>query len=177
MKILTYVFLFITRLRFPKYKSIAQVIRKRYGYDTVKKLRRFEKLDLKIRKNKADSEFLTACKENCLTPKFLYFKVVGTNLRYSRTYKQCQIQLLNQEIRNKKSILSKQHKDYVTIKKVLKDILTFIDYTHICCLFLVSNDKKLLKVKEIHLKKLKSLGFNSTLSKHDPEKIISNFSS
>ena len=177
VKTLTYVFLFITRLRFPKYKSIAQVIRKRYGYDTVKKLRRFEKLDLKIRKNKADIEFLTACKENGLTPKFLYFKVVGTNLRHSRTYKQCQIQLLNQEIRNKKSILSKQHKDYVTIKKVLKDILTFINYTHICCLFLVSNDKKLLKVKEIHLKKLKSLGFNSTLSKHDPEKIISNFSS
>ena len=55
--------------------------------------------------------------------------------------------------------------------------MTSIDYTHISCLFLVSNDRKILQVKEVHSKKLKNLGLYSISNKHDPDKIISNYSS
>ena len=36
---------FLIGLRFPSRKSIAEIICKRYGSDTVKDLRKFEKLD------------------------------------------------------------------------------------------------------------------------------------
>ena len=60
IKVLSLVFLFIVRLRFSADKSIAEVIRIRYNDDTVKQIRRFEKLDFKIRKNEADLEFLNS---------------------------------------------------------------------------------------------------------------------
>ena len=48
------VFLFLLKLRFPANKSVAEIIRKRYGTDAVKWLRKFEKLDFKIQENEAD---------------------------------------------------------------------------------------------------------------------------
>ena len=100
MKVLTLVFLFLIRLRFPSRKSIAEIIRKCYGSDTVKQLRKFEKLDYKVRKNQGDLEFLKLCQENGLTPKFLNLKPANRNLRYSYSYKQCQSLLLKEEIKN-----------------------------------------------------------------------------
>ena len=70
MKVLTFVFLFLIRSRFPSRKSIAEIIRKRYGSDTVKQLRKFEKLDYKVRKNQGDLEFLKLCQENSLNIHF-----------------------------------------------------------------------------------------------------------
>ena len=51
VRVLSLVFLFIVRLRFPSEKSVAEVIRKRYNDNIVKQIRKFEKLDYKIRKN------------------------------------------------------------------------------------------------------------------------------
>ena len=75
VKVLTLVFLFLIRLRFPSKKSIAEIICKRYGSDTVKQLEKLEKLDYKVRKN------------NFITPKFLNFKLANRYLRYSNSYK------------------------------------------------------------------------------------------
>ena len=58
MKVLTFVFLFLIRLRFTSNKSMAEIIRKSYGSDTVKQLQKFEKLNYKVRKNQGDLEFL-----------------------------------------------------------------------------------------------------------------------
>ena len=58
MKVLTFVFLFLIRLRFNSRKSIAEIIGKSYGSDTVKQLQKFEKLNYKVRKNQSDLEFL-----------------------------------------------------------------------------------------------------------------------
>ena len=81
VRVLSLIFLFIVRLRFPSEKSVAEVIRKRYNDNIVKQIRKFEKLDYKIRKNEADTEFLTSCQHNQLTSKFLNFKVASSNLR------------------------------------------------------------------------------------------------
>ena len=51
-------FLFIIRIRFPRGKSIADIIRNRYGEDNVKKIRRFEKWHFKWRKFYLDLMFL-----------------------------------------------------------------------------------------------------------------------
>ena len=45
-----FVFLFLARIRFPKSKSITEVIRSRYSENTVKRIRKLEKLDYRFRK-------------------------------------------------------------------------------------------------------------------------------
>ena len=51
VRVLTLVFLFLLKRRFPANKSVAEIIRKRYGADAVKRLRKFEKIDFKTQKN------------------------------------------------------------------------------------------------------------------------------
>ena len=178
IRVLSLVFLFIVRLRFRSGKSIASVIRSRYNNEIVKQIRGFEKLDFKIRKNEADLDFLQSCQQNNLIPKFLNFKVASSSLQFSRTYKQCQKQLLKQEIKEKVSIISEQKKEFTALKKLIEKKLSIIDFAHICCrLFLVGNDKKITKVKEAHCKKLKNLGLVSPVRSRNPDKIIINHSS
>ena len=155
VRVLSLVFLFIVHLKFPSQKSVAEVIRKRCNDNIVKQICKFEKLDYKIRKNEADLEFLTSCQHNQLTPKFLIFKVASSNLCYSKTYRQCQRQLLKQEIKDKTNIICKQKKEFNSLKMTIKSKVSIIDLLHTSCLFLVGNDKKTLNVEESHSKKLK----------------------
>ena len=101
----------------------------------VKQIRKFEKLDYKIRKNEADLEFLTSCQHNQLAPKFLNFKVASSNLRYSKTYRQCQRQLLKQEIKDKTNIVCKQKKEFNNLKMSIKSKVLIIDFSHIYRVF------------------------------------------
>ena len=94
-----------------------------------------------------------------------------------RTYKQCQRHLLKREVKEKISIISKQKKEFTALTKLSKNKSSIIDFAHICCLFLVGNDKKITKVKETHCKKLKSLGLASPIRSHNPDQIIINHSS
>ena len=90
--------IFLSRLRFPRKKSITQIIKERYGIEILKSIRKFEKVDFKLRKARLDLSFLSFCKENYLTPKFLQFKLANRNLHQSSAYKECQQTLLNAEI-------------------------------------------------------------------------------
>ena len=51
----------------------------------------------------------------------------------------------------------------------IKSKVSIIDFSHISCLFLVGNDKKILNVKEIHSKKLKELGMVAVLKSLNPD--------
>ena len=51
------------------------------------------------------------------------------------------------------------------------------DFVHLSCLFLVGNDSKLVKIKQVLYKKLHALGKDSSKGAHDPNKVIFNFSS
>ena len=150
MIVMNLVFLFLIRLRFPSRKSMAESIRKRYGSDTVKQLRKFEKLDYKVRKNKCNLDFLKLCQENSLTPKFLNFKLANRNLRYSNSSKQCQSSLLKEEIKNKVSILARKKKEFDKVKSARQLKVLMFDFVHVSCLVLVGNDSKLSKVRDVH---------------------------
>ena len=55
--------------------------------------------------------------------------------------------------------------------------LSFIDLNHVCNLFLIGNDKAILKHKQIQNKKLTNLRVTMLeSSSHDPDKVIYNFS-
>ena len=94
--IITYVLLFLARLRFPAQDSIIKILRRCYGDGLVKKVRTFEKFDFKYRKALVDLEFLQSCKKEKLSPKFL--QVANKRLESSEAYFSCQRHLLNQEM-------------------------------------------------------------------------------
>ena len=176
VKVLTLVVLFLIRFRFPSKKSIAEIIRKRYGSDAVKQLRIFGKLDYKVRKNQGDLEFLKLCQENGSTPKFLNFKLVNSNLCYSNSCKQCQSLLLKEKIKSKVSILPRQKKELDEVKSVIQSNVSILDLAHVSYLFLVGNDSKFSKVRDVHNKKLHKLGLENKYECHDPDKVIFNYS-
>ena len=108
----------------------------------MKLVRRFERTDLRCRKVELDLSVLKYCFENGLTPKFLHFKDSNRSLKFSDTYKQCQIWLFIEEISNKKSEL-------ILLKKHIKTSMNVINYAHICSIFLISNNKVLTKQNNI----------------------------
>ena len=89
---------FLIRLRFPPNKSIANIIRTRYGEPTIRLIRKYESTDLKLRKSALDIEFIERCIKHDIVPKFVQFKVANKGLRGSKAYKQCQKKLLIHEL-------------------------------------------------------------------------------
>ena len=88
--IIAFVFIFITRLRFPSGLSIVEVLRNRYGTDLIKNVRKLEKIDYKYRKLQLDLDFLQTCQHSNVTPKFLRSKLANRNLRSPSAYNTCQ---------------------------------------------------------------------------------------
>ena len=84
------------------------------------------------------------------------------------------MKLLREKISVKKSKARTFEKDFIVLKRNLREILVIIDYTHICCLFLNKNDKKIKYQHDIHSKKLYDLGFENFQTSHDPDKVIFN---
>ena len=91
-----FVFLFSARARFPKSKSIVEVIRSRYSENTVKRIRKLEKLDYRLRKAELDLQFECKCDDNNVIPKFLNFRLANSHLKYPSTYRLCQLNLLRE---------------------------------------------------------------------------------
>ena len=106
------VLLFLARIRFPRTKSIAAVIRSRYGDKILKMVRKLEKFDFKLRKAKLDIKFLCKCENNDIIPKFLCFRAANKNLKDSNFYKQCHKILLFTEIEMKRSHLRVLQKEF-----------------------------------------------------------------
>ena len=77
MKVAAIVFLFLIRLRFPHSKSLSQIIRRRYGDKIIKRLRKFEKIDYRLRKAELDLEFLVKSRDSNVVPKFVYNNYKG----------------------------------------------------------------------------------------------------
>ena len=83
--VISLVFIFPTRLRFPPNLSIVEVLKKRYGDRVSKLVRIFEKTDMKHKKTLVDLQFLDICEDHNVLPKFLRFKVGNVTLRTSLT--------------------------------------------------------------------------------------------
>ena len=98
LHIITLVFLFLGRCRFPTQFSIIGILRKRYGENVVKSIRKMKKLDFRDKKAQLDLEFLRTYKENNIIPKFLKFKLANRQLSALHAYNIYQKGLLNEEI-------------------------------------------------------------------------------
>ena len=91
------------------------------------------------------------------------------------TYRKCQRQLLKAEIDSKESRLKVLRNKFNHVKCELQIILNFIDFAHICSLFLISNDRSLEKRDKIQQKKFSEL-LKEYPPRNDPEKVLFNFS-
>ena len=129
--VLTLVFLFITRIRFPTNKSIAEIITLRYGHETLLTIRKFEKVNFKRRKLELDLDFVNKCYEQKLTPTFVRFRLPNKNLRNSRTYIKCQLDLLREEIQDKETQLRQLKRQEDNLKHQIRQRVSMIDFAHI----------------------------------------------
>ena len=115
------------------------------------------------------------CHQDGLTLKILNLKLANSVLKHSKTY--CQSMLLKEEIKTKRSIISKRKKEFETVRNNIKKTVSLFDFAHLSCLFLVGNDSKLVKIKQVHYKKLHALDKDSSIGTHDPDKVIFDYSS
>ena len=168
-------FLFLARVRLPKSKSIAEVIRSIYSENTVKRIRKLKKLDYRLHKTELDLQFLCKCDDNNVISNFLNFRLANSYLKYSSTFRLCQCNLLREEIRKKKSTLRSLQKEFSSFKVSLQNELNLIEFAHVSILFFGINDKILKSKSSVQQKKSYKLLQESKIE-NDPEKVIFNFS-
>ena len=140
-------FRFLARIRFPKNESIWSIVRERYSREVLKAIRKFEKVDYKLRKVKLDISFLIKCQNENIIPNFLKFRLANKNLQNSFTYRKYQKNLLQTEIGNKNSYLRTLQNEFNRLCIKLQFRLNSIDFAHISAIFLSSNDN-LLKTRD-----------------------------
>ena len=138
------IFFFLVCLRFRSHLSTFEVIHNRYGYEVVKVMSKFERLDFRYRKLLLDLDFLDNYIRN-VVPKFVQFRVANKDLRISSTYRQCQTRRLKHEIPNKRRCARLLKKDLLYARNDLICKLKWIDFNHVCNSFLLGNDKALRK--------------------------------
>jgi len=169
------VLLFLLKLRFPKGKSLAEIISARYDRTTLHEYRRTEKDYYKARKSEHDLEFLKTCKKFDTIPSFIKFKVHNHNFLSSHTYKSWLLKLLNFEIKTQTKKLSRLNKSYDNHILSLKSRCSYIDYQCLICMLQTNANKKLANVRKRHQKKLLKLDIDIS-KKIKPEKVIFNLS-
>ena len=174
LRVMVLVFLFLARLRFPSTESLPSIVRRRYGSNILKLVRKFEKIDYKLRKAELDICFLHRCDVNDVIPKFLQFRLANKNLRNSVAYKNSQKQLLHAEIHSKESHLSSLKNQFNHSRSELQSLLNVIDFAHISSIFLASNDSTLKNHDTVQQRKFQELLLNKKPA-NDPNKVISNF--
>ena len=89
------------------------------GGDYIKKLRKFEKIDYRLRKAELNLEFLVKCRENNMIPKFTNFRLANKSLRFSLTFAHCQSNFLLEEIRLKKQNVRILKKEFDNLRSSL----------------------------------------------------------
>ena len=85
-RIISLIFLFILKLRFPRNKPLSETIIERYGRSTLQLFRKYESRCFKLKKSEADREFLVLCKSYNVVPKFMKFKLYKKSLYSTPLY-------------------------------------------------------------------------------------------
>ena len=175
VRVLSLVYLFLIRLRFPSGSSVSDIIRKRYGDQVLSKLRKYEKLDFRVGKANLDISFLETCMEHDLMPTFVQFRTANKNLRNSESYVSCQRMLLSQERQNKEKKHEEVSQSLKQIQNDLRETISSLDFLFISSLFLEKNRKALEKIRSTQNKKLSKMMEDNPV--HDVDDLVFNFSS
>ena len=154
------VLLFIIKIRYPRGKSVIDILRGKYGNSCVKLYRKIEDLHYKVLKLKLDIEFLELCLCHNLYPKFLNFKVYCKQFRNTSEYKNWQRKLLVREIRLQNRRLKTTEEFYTSDYYTFKENLSFLDFVFCYCKIVNRTKHTIDKVKVVHNKKLENIGIH-----------------
>ena len=176
MLVVSLCLLFLIRYRFPPDRSIAEVITTRYGRPVLATYRVLEKTEYKLKKGKADLQFLQTCQENNIIPKFLHFRLYKATLQTSELYRDTQKKLLSQEIKTKEKQISRLKNRVSSLHSQLRARTWYIDYNHFRSLIEKVTTRKIAGAKAIHMKKLHNLGY-TPFKEIAADKVLFNFSS
>ena len=125
-KIFLLVFLFLSRLRFPKNISVNAVITKRYGKPALRIFRSLQNSSYKVTKCNLDIHFLTLCKSYNIVPKFMRFKLYKNSLYRKKFYLNWQLRLLTEEINDNKQRLKKLKQKQLECEKQFNEVFVSI---------------------------------------------------
>ena len=170
--VLAIVLLFIIRCRFPKSKSLSDIIRCRYGNHVLKIIRKYQKLAYRMRKLDLDKNFLSTCQNNDLCPTFIQYKTSSTRLQSSNAYRQSQRLFIQEELTFKNVEQQKIILEMERIKSDLRMVKNLIDWRHIGRTFLENNIRTIKRVEGIQNYKLSELMGKKL--QHGPKKVIHN---
>ena len=152
---------------------IRDVVQNNNGQLSVKKLRKMEKLYVKLDKSKLDISFLTNCKKFSVVPKFLYFNLPYTNNNDAKAFRR----------RLLRSALRKRYKEKLQIEleveKLCREIRSIVGGLEWYMLYKSIQKNVIIKrnkVIEIHEKKLMNLTHNKTLPFQHKD-VVTNLSS
>ena len=120
---------------------------------SVKRIRKLDKLDYRLRKAELDFQFLCKLDDCNVIPNFLNFRLANSHLKYSSTNRLFQLNLLREEIRQKKSISRNLQKEFSSLKVSLQNELNLTDFAHVSTLFFGINDKILKSKSSVQQKK------------------------
>ena len=158
MSVWSLVLICLSHLRFPRNKSVAAVIIERYGRPVLNLYRSLERQDYKIRKIQCDLYFLKCCQSQDLVPNFLKFKLPNRNLQQSRSYRNCQRDLLACEIRSKNRALRNGLIKKEQLSTQLRSILFYVDFDYLSDLIEKINCKSIGRTEFVQKRKLAKLG-------------------
>ena len=176
MYVLTLVFLFILKIRFPRGTSIAKCILRRYDYQTLRSYRKLEKCYLKLKKTECHIEFLKTCLHYQVSPKFVQFKVTSQGFHNTAPYRRCQVDILKHEISNQERKLKQILKDCDTYEKDLQRKISKIDHSCLKLRIKLNNERIIKSVISTHDRKLFRLGVDRSKSV-ESSKVVFNLSS
>ena len=171
------VFSFVIRCHFLKSKSLASIVRSRYGSHTLKIIREYEKLGYRYQKLDLDIQFLETYIREELCPTFLRYKMSNKRLQTSDADRRSQSLFLQEKITlRKKSVENEKTRKMLSKLEVdLRSAMSFVDWIHVSNNFISCNIKTIRKVEDVQRYKLAEL-MGSKLH-HNPNEVIHNFSS
>ena len=141
----------------------------------IKCYRIWESARLKEVKAELDLDFLTTCMNHQLIPRFLHIKISLPHLYKSKTYREFQQKLLEDEIHHKRKVLRSLKSRYKTLENNVKNVVSVLDMVYFKFHLYRNCESYKVRIGSIHKMKLVRLGHN--LIKHPPpDKVIFNFS-
>ena len=179
LRIFAFFILFIIKIRFPRTKTLIQVIHDRYNEETVRQFRKLEKLEKKLSKIACDLSFLNKCARFNLRPRFLNFRLYRRDLERSPAYRDFQRDLLFNEITSKEKQQHKITRQRDETAEGLSKSILWLDYDHLISVIERTVHNYTQHHQFVHNKKLNALGLrtpNDTSSDTASVNSVYNFS-
>ena len=154
-------------------KIIYDISNKYGGVLPISKLRKLEKLSLKVNKANLDINFLLNCRKLGVIPKFLFFNLPYTNNNDAKAFRK---RLLRSALRKRNHEKLKLDKELNNLKSKIRNIINGIKWYLLIQAIQKTVKHRNIQIAKTYEKKLSNLTHNKVLP-FTPDDVITNLSS